>query len=691
MRTPVAIAGAALAALHPLALAAQYPTTPPAPAPIRAAALPPYQRATLPNGLRLIVVQNRKQPVVSVSLSFAAGSSLDPAGKSGLAELAAGLLTKGAGNRTAEEISAAIEGVGGTIGATADEDFLMLRADVLANDARLAFDLVADAAIRPAFPEKEVDLLRSQTLSGLQLELSQPASLATRALLRGLYGTHPYAQRPNAASVKAVTRDDLVAFQKVRLRPSGALLVVAGSLSLAQAQQLATAAFGAWSGAPAVAPVVPAPLSRVKTEIVLVHKPGAVQSNIVAGNLTWTPADRRHYAAAVATRLLGGGADARLFMILREQRGWTYGAYARMARRRAVGYFEATAEVRTEVTDSALVELLAQLRRMRAELISAEELDRVKNGMTGAFPTTIETANQVAGMVASAVLYGLPNDYVATYRQKIAAVTPAEVQQASGAAIRPDAALIVVVGDGAKLHERLKAIAPVSIVSAEGASLAPGDLVVKAGALDVALDRITARSDSFAIFVQGNPMGYQASKLEREGGGWKYTESTRLATFIQQTTEVRFTDKLVMQSVSQKGRVQGQDTKIDVTYAGGRAKGSAATPGPAGIKTVAVDAEVPTGAIDDNLLTTILPALKWADGATFTVPVFQSGKGSTTVVSVAVTGTEQVEVPAGTFAAYKAAMTGGESPFTVWVEKAAPHRLLKLAITGQPVDFRLVK
>jgi zinc protease len=691
MRIRLAVAGAALVAFGPMAGRAQYPTTPPAAAPIRPAAFPPYQQATLPNGLRMIVVQSKKQPVVSVSLSFNAGSAHDPAGKSGLAEMAAGLLTKGAGKRSADEIAAAIEGVGGSIGAGTDEDFLTLRADALANDARLAFELVADAAIRPAFPDKELELLRSQSLSGLQLELSQPASLATRALLKGLYGAHPYSRRPDAASVKAITRDDLVQFQKTRLRPSGALLVVAGSLSLAEAQKLASTAFAGWAGAPATTAAGATPPARSTAEIVLVHKPGAVQSNIVAGNLTWMPTDPRRYAAAVGTRLLGGGADSRLFLILREQKSWTYGAAARLVRQRGVGHFEATTEVRTDVTDSALVELLAQLKRMSAEAIAADELERVKNAMTGAFPTTIETASQVAGQVASATLYGLPSDFVATYRQKLAAVTAKDVQAAAKVAIRPDAALIVVVGDGAKLYAKLKAIAPVSIVSAEGTSLTPDDLVVKAAALDLALDRLVARTDSFAIFVQGNPFGYQTSKLERVDGGWKYSEATRLSTFIQQNTEVRFTDKMVMQSVSQTGKVQGQDTKIDVTYALGRAKGSAAIPGQAGVKTIAVDADVPVGAIDDNLVTVILPALKWAAGAKFTIPIFQPGKGSVNAIVLTVAGEESVDVPAGKFDAYKVGATGGDSPLTIWVEKAAPNRLLKLAIAGQPVEFRLVK
>ncbi|MBI3568794.1 MAG: insulinase family protein [Gemmatimonadetes bacterium] len=682
---------ASLVAALPLGLAAQFPAKAPAATPIKPASFPPFQQATLPNGMRLLVVQSHKQPVVSVSLSFQAGSVYEPAGKAGLADMVASLLTKGAGNRSADEIAAAIEGVGGSIGASAGEDFLGIRADVLASDAKLAFDLVADATIRPTFPEKEVELLRTQTLSSLALDLSQPASLASRAFARGLYGAHPYARRADPASVKSITRDDIVAYHKARVCPSGSLLVVAGDLSLAQARALAMAAFGAWTGT-APAPVTfPAFPVRTAREIVLVHRPGSVQSNIVVGNLTWAPGDPRAYGATIVNRLLGGGADARLFMVLREQKSWTYGAYSSLVRHRQMGDFEATAEVRTEVTDSALVEMLAQLGRVGSEPLPAEEFERTKNALTGAFPLSIESANQVASQVSSARLLGLPADYVPTYRQKLAAVTAAQAQVAAKAMVRPAEALIVVVGDATKLREKLEKIAPVTMVSADGTVLKPEDLVVKAGALDLAMERFVPHTDSFAILVQGNPFGGQSVTLEKVDGGWKFTDATRLAAIIQQSTEVRFTDRLVMQSVHQTGKVQGQDAKIDVTYTDGHAKGSATTPAPGGAKTIAVDTDVPAGVIDDNALQAFFPALKWAAGAKFALPVFQSGKGSVTTVSIAVSGEESVKVVAGTFDAWKADVTGGAAPLTIWIEKGGAHRLLKLALVGTPVEFQLAK
>ncbi|MFI5311142.1 MAG: insulinase family protein [Gemmatimonadales bacterium] len=681
---------AALSALPPLA-AQQFPPAPPPPGPIKPAQFPPFQEATLTNGVHLILVENHRLPVLSVSLSFAGGSRYDAPGKEGTADAVALLLTKGAGKRDADAVAAAIEGVGGALSASAGRDFLTVNANALSLDAPLVFELMGDALIRPAFIAKEVELARTQALSGLQLEQSQPASIAERFLGRGLYGAHPYGRHPDAASVKAVTRDDLVAFQKARLRPGGALLVLAGDITLAKAKLLAESAFSGWTGTSLAAATPSEPPARAATEILLVHRPGSVQSNILVGNLTWAPTDPRVYAANLVNKVLGGGGDSRLFTILREQKGWTYGAYSRLTRYKGVGFFEASAEVRTEVTDSSLVEMLAQVRRIRSEPVPQKEFDDSKSALVGRFPLQVETAEQVAAQVSTARLLGLPNDYVQTYRQRLAAVTPAAAQAAATAAMRPDQALVVVVGDGAKIYEKLAKIAPVNIISPDGKTLTAGDLSVKAAALDLRMERFMARSDSFAIFLQGNPLGYQTSKLEAAEGGWRYTETTRIAAFVQQDLDVRFTDKLVMQSVKETGKQAGQDANVDVTFSNGHAKGTATTPGQAGPKTVNVDTDIPAGTIDANLVTVIVPALKWAAGATFTLPVFATDKGIVVPYTIAVSGEESVKVPLGTFDVYKAEVTGGEQPLTIWVEKAAPNRVIKIGFAGAPIEMQRVR
>jgi predicted Zn-dependent peptidase len=681
-----------MAALSPAVAAGQFPTSPPAAAPVAPAQFPPFQTATLTNGVKLLVVSNRRLPILSISLSFAAGGKYDPAGKVGTSNMVAGLLTKGAGKRDADAVSEAIEGVGGSISSNSGNDFLSVDLGLLSENAALGFELIADAVARPTFDEKEIEIYRTQALSGLQLELGQPASIAGRIFAAELYGKHPYGRSADVASTKAITKADLVAFQKARLRPTGALLVVAGDITLARATQLAETAFKGWTGAaPAPFVAASAPPARTAREIVLVHRAGSVQSNIVVGNLTWGAGDPRHYAAVMANKVLGGGADARLFMILREQKGWTYGAYSSITRNQGMGNFSATAEVRTEVTDSSVKELLTQFTRIGTEAIDAKEFEDAKSALVGRFPLQVETAAQVAGQVSSAQLLGLPSDYVQTYRQKLAAVTPATALAAAKAAIQTEKSLFVVVGDGAKLYDKLKAIAPVRLVSVEGTPMKPEDLLVKATVLDVALDKLAARTDSFTVFVQGNPFGFQRGKLEKSGAGWKYTEDTQLGPIMNQHTEVTFDGDLTPGSVTQSGQQQGQQAKIDVSYAGGRAKGSATTPSQTGPKTVQVDAEVAKGMIDDNMVQALLPTFKWAAGAKFSVSAFQSGKGTPLPLTLTVSGEESVTVPAGTFATWKVDMTGADAPVTFYVEKAAPNRVVKIAIVGAPIEMRLAK
>jgi zinc protease len=682
--------GGFLTAVLPVPLFAQgYPQTPPAAGPLTPAPFPPLREATLANGLRILVVESHKQPVVSLSLSFPAGAAYDPAGKEGLADMVAGLLTKGAGSRTAEQIAEAIEGAGGSLGAGTGADFLTISSTVLTPSLPLAFELVGDAVTRPTFADKELELLRTQTLSGLQVQLSQPEVLADRIFRKAIYGEHPYARSPSPASVGSITRAGVVAYHRTRLLPRGALLVLAGDVTLAEAQPLAEKAFQGWSGAPAAVAAFAAPPSRRAAELVLVHRPGSVQSNIVVGNLTYLPNDPRIYAAAVTNQVLGGGAAGRLFMVLREQKSWTYGAYSRYTRRRETGSFAATTEVRTEVTDSALGELLRQLHRIGEEIVPDSELGQAKGSLVGSYPLSIESADQVADAVGSARLYGLPPDFVQTYRVRLGAVTAADVQAAARATIRPGAAAIVVVGDGAKIYDRLKAIAPIRIVDPEGKPLTPDDLSPKGAPLQLDLGALIARRDSFTISFGGNQLGWQRGVLEKTADGYRYTEDTRIGGVVEQTTTLEMDASAGMKRVRQTGKVQGQVASVDVSYGGGRATGSGTAPDSrtGQVKTVTFDTAVVAGTIDDNAVQAVLPALAWAPGAKWTMNVLGASEGEVKPWTLAVTGTERVTLGGQAVEAYRAELTGGPATLNFWVSTASPHRLLKITVAGQPLEF----
>src|SRR6185436_8141564 len=213
---------------------------------------------TLPNGLNLVVIENHETPAVSLSLTFRGGSSFDPVGKEGLSEIVAELLTKGTRTRSAEQISAAIEGAGGQLSASSDLDFITISSNVLSDQLNLAVQLLADVARNASFPEQELELARTRYLSAFQAQMAQPEALAERAFAREIYGTHPYGRRTTEASYKAITRADVQAFARARLQPSSALLVIAGDVSLAQARALLTKHFPRWTGTPAVVAQFPA-------------------------------------------------------------------------------------------------------------------------------------------------------------------------------------------------------------------------------------------------------------------------------------------------------------------------------------------------------------------------------------------------------------------------------------------------
>ncbi|MEO5813704.1 MAG: insulinase family protein [Gemmatimonadaceae bacterium] len=682
---------ASLVVLAGASAGAQAPTKAPAPGPVKPAAIPAFQEATLPNGLRIMLVESKRQPVVSLALMLPAGDSYDPAGKEGLATVAASVITKGAGSRNADQVSSTIEGVGGSLEASAGADFLTVRANVLADNAPLAFELVADAVARPAFKPKEVELARTQLQSALQLEQSQPGSLAQRFFAAQLFGAHPYGKRPTATSVGALTPSDLRAFQTSLLSPKGALLVVAGDISLARARELAQKHFGNWTGGAAAQAKRTAPPTRARTEILLVHRPGSVQSNIILGNLTYPPSDPNYYALTVGSRILGGGSDGRLFKTLREQKSWTYGAYSQLTRNRDIGTFEATAEVRNAVTDSALTEMLAIERSLGTVPAATLELDAAKGGLVGSLPLQLETAQGIAEQVGRYTMLGLPTDFIRTLRPRLAAVTAPQVRAAANKFMRPERSLIVVVGDGAQIYDKLAKIAPTRIVNAQGDAMTPADLVQRVTSLPVDLTKLAERTDSFTVLVQGNPLGHQTNTLQKTGTGFTYRSAAVIGPIMQQSFESTFGNDLAPRTVQADGKVQGQDVKIDLTYANGRVKGSTVTPGMSGAKTLAIDTTVAPGVLDGNTIVALVPGLKWAPGAKFTISAFDGSTSAVKQVTMAVVGTESVTVPAGTFPVYRVERTGDAQPITYYITTAEPHRIVKVVFSGAPVEFVLVK
>lgn len=383
-------------------------------------------------------------------------------------------------------------------------------------------------------------------------------------------------------------------------------------------------------------------------------------------------------------------------MILREEKGWTYGAYSSQTRPVDIGRFEGSAEVRTEVTDSALVELLHQLRRLRTEAVSAEELDGAKGFLLGSFPRQIETPQQIASQVRTVRLLQLDDDYLQTYRERLAAVSGDDIMRVTGRLIRPDSAVIVVVGDGPAVYDALASIAPVRIIDAEGNPLTPEALNPTPEAVVFDHSQIVERRDSFAILVQGNPFGAMtrsiASATVDGRDVLQFTSELSLGPMASQKSML-LVDRATLKPVKldQTGQQQGQPLEVHIEYGtDGRVTGSASVPEPGGRREVAVDTVLGEYVIDDNMLQALAGALPLSDGNTFTVSAYDATQGSVSRISAKVTDAGVVTVPAGEFPAWKVALSGTEAPLEYWVSKASPRRLVKIALIGQPVSFELV-
>lgn len=229
-------------------------------------------------------------------------------------------------------------------------------------------------------------------------------------------------------------------------------------------------------------------------------------------------------------------------------------------------------------------------------------------------------------------------------------------------------------------HATTNALLLVATASAAAQSSGP----VNFGAL-------TARTDSFVVMVQGHPLGFQRTTVERTESGFRIVDDVQIGPIMSQHTEVELAADGTLRSTRQTGQVRGQNTNIEITYHDGRAKGSATTPSVAGLVTTAIDTTVGAHAIDDNLITALLPALDLSPGASFTLPVFLSGKGYEQSLTLTVKGTETLTVPAGTFEVYRVDLSGGQAPVAMYVTTDAPRRLVKIAPQGTPLEFVLAK
>jgi len=374
-----------------------------------------------------------------------------------LMDMMTGLLTEGTQSRTSREIADAVARVGATLQAGANSDYTTIAASSLATFREEILELMADVALRPVFPENEVELAKQNTKESLKQQRAQPSFLANEMVARVMFGDHPYhVTAPTPESIDATTRDRLVEFHRSVMVPNNAVLLITGDVKQESILHQVEALFGGWQPGNVGADEFPAPPRRTSRVAYIVDRPGSAQANIVIANAGITRTSPDYFPMLVMHTILGANASSRLFMNLREEKGYTYGAYSSLDARRTAGTFRATAEVRTPVTGDSLKEFFYELGRIRTAPVSQKEIDDAKSYLTGVFPIRLETQEGLIDQLVQIKMFGLQDSFLETYRQNIQAVTTDQVQDAARNYVTPDLAAIVIVGDGAQLAEQIE-------------------------------------------------------------------------------------------------------------------------------------------------------------------------------------------------------------------------------------------
>jgi zinc protease len=450
-------------------------TIPPPASDIRPFAFPPVNRSTLGNGLTVFAARHGRLPVVTALLVLDAGAAREDVRQAGLAHLTANALDTGTATRSGEELAWEFEQIGVELTADATWDAILVHVTVPSARLEPALALLADVVRNPSFPEAEIERLRGEQLAEILQRQKEPRALANDMAAHFIFGEDALYGRPlvgTAARVGALTRGDVTAFHSEHFVPTKTSLVLVGDIDQRRASTLASSYFGDWQPTrEGPAPAAPLQTSGERgTTVFLVDRPDAVQSEIRVGHIGVSRDHRDYFPLIVMNTVLGGAFTSRLNLNLRERQGFTYGVRSGFAFRRAPGPFVIHTAVATDVTARAVEEILAELRLIRTEGANDEEVDNARRYLAGILPLELQTTEQLAGRLADIVIFGLPDDYFASYPAHIAAVSKADVNRVAREQLKTDKLSIVVVGNAGAVIDELKTqgYGPVELHSRQG-------------------------------------------------------------------------------------------------------------------------------------------------------------------------------------------------------------------------------
>jgi len=420
----------------------------------------PVERRKLSNGLEVLIAERHNLPIVGMNLVVRGGGTQSPLGKEGLSALTADLMTEATTTRDSLKLAGELAEIGASVGGTGGQESCSLSLTTLTRHLPKAMDLYTDILLHPAFPEKDLERLRTQRLAALLRQADNPPVIANLVFPKLLYGeTHPYGRPNNGTprSVKGLTRDDVVAFYQSLFVPNNSSLIVVGDTTPDAIVAILESALKDWKpGSPVTRTLPEAPSSKPVT-VYLVDKPGSAQSILTVGQVGVARNTPDYFPLTIMNAILGGQFSSRINLNLREAKGYTYGARSTFSFNQGPGPFEAGAPVKTEDTKPALIELIKELTDITGPRPATnEELAFAKDRVVKGFPGRFETVNGVRAALAELVLYDLPSDYFTNYRGQVEAVTEADVHRVATKYLDPTHMTILIVGDRAKVEPTLK-------------------------------------------------------------------------------------------------------------------------------------------------------------------------------------------------------------------------------------------
>jgi len=417
------------------------------------------KRFTMPNGLKVLLAERHNLPIVTVSLLIKASPFDEPIEKAGVANLTAELLTEGTRNRKAKDISEEIEFIGASLDTSVESDFTMINLSVLKKDIQKGFDIFSDILLNPSFPEEEITRKKEILIGGLKQSEEDPSFVADRAFRKAIYGDHPYGRLITGSeeTITKITRDDIVAFHDNYYSPDDSILAVVGDITVEEAKELIGRYLGKW---------VKTKVSKKKTtfevekkrDYILIDK-DLTQANIIMGHSGIRRGDPDYYAVTVMNYILGGGGfSSRLMQVIRDDMGLAYDINSLFDSREKGGFFRISVQTKNEAANTVIDEIIKQIKKLKTEGVTDQEIADAKAYLTGSFPRRFDTNKKIANILVAIEFYDLGPDYIERYPEYIRSVSKDDIIRVARKYLDTDNYILVVVAKQSKANIDIKSI-----------------------------------------------------------------------------------------------------------------------------------------------------------------------------------------------------------------------------------------